>query len=102
MVSVEQLGSCDPQKEFSFFLLSLVLLTYFLPYFFSSFYFLSEAGRVQWYIAGLRFGRSGVQVLAGAGNFSLHHRIQTGSGAHPASYPMCTKGSFPENKVAGE
>jgi hypothetical protein len=25
-----------------------------------------------------------------AGNFSLHHRVQNGSGAHPASYPMGT------------
>jgi hypothetical protein len=31
----------------------------------------------------------------GAGNFSLHHRIHNGSGAHPASYPMVTRGSFP-------
>jgi hypothetical protein len=23
----------------------------------------------------------------GAGNFSLHHRVQNGSGAHPASCP---------------
>jgi hypothetical protein len=23
------------------------------------------------------------------------HRVQNGSGAHPASYPMGTKGSFP-------
>jgi hypothetical protein len=38
---------------------------------------------------------------AGAGNFSLHHSVQTGSGAQPASYPMGTKGSFPGNKVAG-
>jgi hypothetical protein len=22
----------------------------------------------------------------------LHHRVQTDSGAHPASHPMCTKG----------
>jgi len=27
----------------------------------------------------------GVCDLAGAGNFSLHHCIQTGSGGHPAS-----------------
>jgi hypothetical protein len=32
---------------------------------------------------------------AGAGNFSLHHR------AHPASYPMRTRGYFPRGKVAG-
>jgi hypothetical protein len=32
---------------------------------------------------------------ARVGNFSLHHRVQNGSGAHPASYPMGTRGSFP-------
>jgi hypothetical protein len=42
-----------------------------------------------------------VRVPAGAGNFSLHHRIQTGSGAHPDSYPMGTRGSFPGGKAAG-
>jgi hypothetical protein len=41
-----------------------------------------------------------VLVLAGAGNFSLHHRVQTGSGAHPASYPMCTMGSLPRDEAA--
>jgi hypothetical protein len=29
-----------------------------------------------------------------AGNFSLHHRVQTGSGDHPSSYPMGTGGLF--------
>jgi hypothetical protein len=33
-----------------------------------------------------------VRFLAGAGNFSLHHHIQTGSGIHPASYPLGTRG----------
>jgi hypothetical protein len=32
-----------------------------------------------------------VRFPAGAGDFSLHHRVQNGSGAHPASYPMCTR-----------
>jgi hypothetical protein len=32
--------------------------------------------------------------------FSLHHRVQTGSGAHPASDPMGTRGSFPGGKAA--
>jgi hypothetical protein len=32
---------------------------------------------------------------AGAGNFSLQHRVQTSSGAQPASYPMDTGGLFP-------
>jgi hypothetical protein len=35
------------------------------------------------------------KTVMGAGNFSLHHRVQKGSGAHPASYPMGTKGLFP-------
>jgi hypothetical protein len=32
-----------------------------------------------------------VQFPAGTGNFSLHHRVQTASGAHPTSYPMGTR-----------
>jgi hypothetical protein len=44
----------------------------------------------------------GIRFLfpAGAGNFSLHH-VQNGSGAHSASYPMGTRGSFPGSKAAG-
>jgi hypothetical protein len=37
---------------------------------------------------------------SGTGNFSLHHRIQNGSVAHPASYPMGKRGSFPGGKAA--
>jgi hypothetical protein len=59
------------------------------------------AGIAQQYRAGLQTGRSGVPVPAGAGNFSLHYRVQTGSGAHPASYPMDIRGSFPGGKAAG-
>jgi hypothetical protein len=55
----------------------------------------NRAGIVQWYSAGLRGGLSGVRVPAGAGKLSLHYRVQTGSEAHPASYPMGTRGSFP-------
>jgi hypothetical protein len=36
---------------------------------------------------------SRVRVPAGAGNFSLYHRVQNGSRAHPASYPVGT-GAF--------
>jgi hypothetical protein len=50
---------------------------------------------------GLDDRGSRVQFPAGAGNFSLHHRVQNGSGAHPASYPMGTRGSFPGSKAAG-
>jgi hypothetical protein len=41
------------------------------------------------------------RLPAGAGNFSLHYRVQNGSGAHPASYPMGDRGSFPGGKAVG-
>jgi hypothetical protein len=50
---------------------------------------------------GLTDRGSGARFPAGAGNFSLHHRVQNGSGAHPASYPMGTRGSFPGDKATG-
>jgi hypothetical protein len=59
------------------------------------------AGIAQWYSGGLRTGWSEVRIPAGVGNFSLHHRVQTGSGAHPASYPVGTRGFFPGGKPAG-
>jgi hypothetical protein len=46
-------------------------------------------------------GGSRVRFPAGAWNFSLYHCVQNGSGAHPASYPMSTRGSFPGIKAAG-
>jgi hypothetical protein len=39
---------------------------------------------------GLDDRGSRARLPAGAGNFSLHHRVQNGPGAHPASYPMVT------------
>jgi hypothetical protein len=42
----------------------------------------------------------GVRVPVGS-EYSLLHIVQTGSGAHPASYPMGTGGSFPDGKAAG-
>jgi hypothetical protein len=47
---------------------------------------------------GLDDQGSRVRFQAGAGNFSLH-RVQNGSGTHPASYPMGTRGSG--DKAAG-
>jgi hypothetical protein len=32
---------------------------------------------------------------------NIHHRVQTGSGAYPASYPSGTRVSFPGGKAAG-
>jgi len=34
------------------------------------------------------------------GFFSLRHRVQTGYGVHPVSYPMDTERSFLGDKVA--
>jgi hypothetical protein len=39
--------------------------------------------------------------LSGQGFFSLRHRVQTDSGAHSASCPVGTGGSFPRIKRAG-
>jgi hypothetical protein len=36
----------------------------------------------------------GIRVMVREQEFSLHHVVQTGSEAHPASYPMGTGGSF--------
>jgi len=54
----------------------------------------------QWY--GLWTGWLDVQVSAGAENFPFHHCIQTGSGAHPASYPMGTRDSLPVGNATGK
>jgi hypothetical protein len=50
---------------------------------------------------GLDDRGSRVRFPARAGNFSLHHRVQNGSEAHPTSYPMGNRGSFPGGKAAG-
>jgi hypothetical protein len=50
---------------------------------------------------GLDDRGSRVRFPAGAGNSFLNHSVQNGSRAHPASYPMDTKGSFPGGKAAG-
>jgi hypothetical protein len=48
---------------------------------------------------GLDDRGSWVRFPAGAGNFSLHHCVQNGFGAHPASYPMGTRGFFSGGKA---
>jgi hypothetical protein len=49
---------------------------------------------------GLEDRGSKVRFPAGARNFSLHQRVQNGSGAHPASYLMGIRGSYPGGKAA--
>jgi hypothetical protein len=44
---------------------------------------------------GLDNRGSRVRFLAEAENFSLHHRVQNGSEAHPSSYAMGSRGTFP-------
>jgi hypothetical protein len=44
---------------------------------------------------------AGIQILAGAGDFSLLHSIQTRSGDHPTSYPVGTGAGFPRLKWLG-
>jgi hypothetical protein len=50
---------------------------------------------------GLDYRGSKVRFPAGARNFSLHYRVHNGSGAHQASCPMGTRGSFPGVKRPG-
>jgi hypothetical protein len=48
---------------------------------------------------GLDDRGSRIRFPAGAGNFSLRHHVQNGSGAHPAYYIVGT--TFPRGKAAG-
>jgi hypothetical protein len=64
-------------------------------------YIMSGGSSAQRLGHGLDDRGSRVRFLAGAGNFSLHHRVQTDPGAHSASYPMGTRVSFPGDKAAG-
>jgi hypothetical protein len=56
------------------------------------------------YLSGTTLGYGlddrGFESRKGLGIF-FHHRVQTGSGTHPASYPMGTRGSFPGVKRPG-
>jgi hypothetical protein len=54
-------------------------------------------------VTRLRIGRLENWVLfpAGTRDFSELHSIQTGTGAHPASYPIGTGGSFPGIERSG-
>jgi len=63
--------------------------TYNLQYFLNLGDHVSHSGRTEdnisvLYISIYKF-LIGVRVPKRAGNFSLHHRVETGSGAHPAS-----------------
>jgi len=43
-----------------------------------------------------------IQFPAGPGEFALLHNVQNGSGAHPTSYSLGTRGTFHMCKAAWE
>jgi hypothetical protein len=47
------------------------------------------------------YGLDSPGSILGKARFSLLHRVQTDSGAHPAFYLMGTGGDFPGGKAAG-
>jgi hypothetical protein len=60
--------------------------------------FLFKLAKLSGYTAG--YGLDSRGSIPGRGKrFSLLHSVQTGSGAHPASYPMGTAGDFPGGKA---
>jgi hypothetical protein len=63
------------------------------PFFFMIFFTLRNAE--------LRSGWSGVLVPARDGNFSIRHRVLTGSGTRAASCPMGAGGPFPGGGAVG-
>jgi hypothetical protein len=50
---------------------------------------------------GYGLDNRGFDSRRGAGNFSFLHRVHTGSGTHPTSYPMGNGGSFTGGKATG-
>jgi hypothetical protein len=60
--------------------------------------FISTSSNWKWIGIALGYGLdnrgSRVRIPAESGNFSLHHRVQNGSGAHSASYAVGTRGFF--------
>jgi hypothetical protein len=95
-------GAIPPLNQSSFMAWCLVKSTgTTLPFTLLQLHFIPSSGKAQLYNAELRAGLLGVRVPAGAGNFSLHHRVQNGSGAPPATCPMGIRDSFPGVKAAG-
>jgi hypothetical protein len=91
-------------KQGQFYLLTLPLLSVKKITFGTGYVFIGKSRDSSVGIAlgyGLDDRGSRVRFPAVVGNFSLHHRVQSGSGAHSAFYPMGTRGSFPGVKRPG-
>jgi len=73
------------------------LLILFFNFVHVSHTFVTQIGHT---FSGLWAGWSGVRDSVRAENFSPHSRAQTGSGAHPAPYPMDTGISSPGGRAA--
>jgi ankyrin repeat protein len=79
------------------------IMRYFGSYFVSCSIFIKSRGSS----IGIALGYdlddrdSRVRFPAGAGELPLYHRVQNGSGAHPASYTVGTGGSFTGDKATG-
>jgi hypothetical protein len=61
---------------------------------------LKDPGSLSRYRDGLRAEQPGFFPGRSKKLFSLLHSVLTGFGAHPASYPLDTWGSFPVGKAA--
>jgi glutamine synthetase len=88
-----------------YLLLNVLKLFLYIAVFHLTYNSFTVIGKFYFALIALGYGLddrgSRVRFPAGAENFSLQHRVQNGSGTHPASYPVGTKESFPGGKAAG-
>jgi hypothetical protein len=63
--------------------------------------YIEGSGIAQSALRGAIGWAAGVRFPAGARHFYLLYSVHTGSGTHPASYPLAIGGSFPGSKMAG-
>jgi hypothetical protein len=69
---------------------------------YETWYLCYEENRISSVGIATSYGLDGRSSIPGKGDFSLLNSVQTGSGAHPTSYPVGTGGSFPRDKGARE
>jgi hypothetical protein len=100
-VNLHSFSNCLHSKSVLFFLVPAALVTMLIKFHLLLWWMKSRDSSVGIALGyGLDDRGSRVRFPAGAGNFCLHHRVQNGSGAHPTSYRMGTRGFFPGDKAA--